>query len=107
MSDHIFRPPSVDMKYLRSGGLFFDTDYGRIRVWYNEDGMYVDMYNPKKGDMCLMSMHPESDGISAYIYGDHKSGSPTKSEMFNDLKNIFDDRNFEFDLGMYEERYLK
>lgn len=96
--DHIFRPPSVDQKYLRTGGLFFDTDYGRVRVWYDENGMYVDMYNPDKGDVCLMSMHPESDGISAYIYGDHKSGLPTHENLFDNLQNIFSMDNFELDI---------
>lgn len=88
-----FWEPKIDKKYLKLSGMHIDTEYGRLRVWYDDTGIYIDLHKTDTGDVCLVSMEKDIDGLRASIYGDFQTGIPTESRVFNNISSAFDIRN--------------
>lgn len=89
-----FREPTIDKKYLKLSGMHIDTNHGRLRVWYDENGIYIDLHKTDTGDVCLMSMQEDDTGwLRASIYGDFKTVIPTESRVFDNIDSAFDINN--------------
>ena len=86
MTEQTFRPrrltPSMD-------GLYVDTKYGPIKVWADKNGIYIDLYDRKEGDICLASLCPEDYGFSSSIYENYGSVFPTKTGMFREVEGAY------------------
>ena len=70
--------------------ILYDTKFGTVRVWADGNGIYIDLYNDKKGDVCLLSLMSERNGLMASVYGNHKSGLPTYEFLFDNTEHAFD-----------------
>lgn len=70
-------------------GLFLNTEFGKLRVWSNEDGIYIDLFSVEDGSVCLVSLHPEEDGMLGCLYGDFSTAHPTEMRFFNRLDKAF------------------
>ena len=74
--------PSMD-------GIYIDTDYGPIKVWADNNGIYIDLIDKDYGDICLSSFHPEEYGFSSSVYEKYGSVFPTKTGFFREVNGAY------------------
>lgn len=67
------------------------SDHGKLKVWADEGGIYIDIFDNMLGDICIASVHPESYGYSCFVYEDYSKGMPTKSVEFKNVGLAFND----------------
>lgn len=74
-------------------GIYILTHYGKLKVWANESGLYLDLLDPTGdlGDICLFSLHPEYEGLHGFMYGNLGSANSTTDQVFKakELENVF------------------
>lgn len=68
-----------------------NSDHGKLKVWADNNGIYIDIFDSMLGDICIASIHPENYGYSCFVYEDYKKGMPTRGVEFRNVDVAFDD----------------
>lgn len=70
---------------------FTKSKHGELKVWADDEGIYIDIFDKHKGEICIASVHPENYGYSCFVYEDYAKGMPTKETEFKNIGKAFDD----------------